>query len=111
MNTYTNHPWIAIDTATRDSLHLNHKEVFVIENFSRNIRVGNMRRTVTQADIRIRVVITLPLNPLKICAMKAVCDLLRDAQKITLLEIPNNLKYDLKKLFEYKSRNLNIIER
>lgn len=110
INTFTNHPWIAVDSVTRDNLHLNHKEIFIVENFSCDVMVGNEKRRVTQADIRIPVFITLPLDSLKMCAIKVVRDLISDVRNINCLELPNVLKSELEKSFEYKHKNCQIVD-
>lgn len=111
INTFIHHPWIAIDLKTKDNLHLNRKEVFVVEGFSREVMIGNEMKRVTQADIRIPVYITLPLDSLKICAAKVVRDLIGNVKNIEHLELPAVLINDLKQLFEYKSKNMNISRR
>lgn len=106
VNTYTQHPWIAIDYRTRDNLHLNRKEIFLVENFSCEVMMGNEKRRVTQANIRIPVHITLPLDSLKICAVKVVRDLIKNVNNIERLELPKVLINELKKSFENKNKNI-----
>lgn len=111
VNTYTNHPWIAVDSITRDNLNLNNKEIFVVDNFKCDIKLGTVQRTVTQADVRIPVFITIPLHSLKNCAIRVVRDLIKSTVNINFLELPDILKYELEKSFVYKSKNCNILER
>lgn len=106
INTFTNHYWVAIESVKRDNLHLNNKEIFYVKSFHCIVRQENVERVVTQAEVRIPVIITLPLDTLKTLAIKVVRDLIGSKENIKYLEMPNVLKSELEESFDIKNKNI-----
>lgn len=100
-----------MDTESKDNLYLNHREILIVEKFKHDIKMGNVNRTITQADVRIPVFVTLPVDSLKVRAVKIVRDLIKTVDNIKYLELPHILKCDLEESFNNKLKNCQVTDR
>lgn len=85
LNTYTSHPFVFIDNSTGQLLHVNNQPVFFAKSLER--------------EQREKVIIHLPMKSLQDTALLCLFKQLKDVDSVDELEIPENLKCDLKQIF------------
>lgn len=113
MNTFVTHPWIAVDSETKDRMLLNGQFKFLARTypeFVERLREAKRRFLVPRMTMmRVIVTITVPLYSLYFRALLQVRNSLKDETDVDSLEIPGQLKEALKRVV--RSRNNNSVVR
>lgn len=109
ITTYKTHPWIAMDTVTKDRMHIGGKYVFFPVTSREFISKRYPNKYVPpDFETRIRVLITLPLYSLRYAAMLAIRDRLRVSDEVDELSLPKQLIQELKTTIELRNRQSEI---
>ncbi|CAH0552200.1 unnamed protein product [Brassicogethes aeneus] len=108
INTYKQHPWIALDTSTEDRLLIDRKYVY----FPRTTKEYFEERMPGKAlppnfETRIKVYVTLPLYSLRYRALMELRNHFDTTEGIEDLELPRQLTEDLKKLITQRNNQKN----
>ncbi|KAK7868785.1 hypothetical protein R5R35_003630 [Gryllus longicercus] len=100
VNTYVTHPWIFIDSETKDRLVVKSGQVFLPEPWYTRY-LGLPRNQLQQTQIqRTHVFITIPLFSLRQRALQIVRNNLVNPEDAYKLEIPKELQNELAKLIK-----------
>lgn len=100
VNTCVGHLWIFKDTISGEKMHVLGKPIFPA---SYNV-FGAQQNTPTRPRCRLCIPIFLPMQNLRQIALKAVYILLKDLSVIDKLELPMELRSELKMFGDLRSR-------
>lgn len=108
VNTYTRHPWIAIDHDTRDRLHINKDFIYYPQTVREYLlsKRPDLSLPENLPPKRIQAVITIPLYSLKYCSLLTVRNLIQNPDSVDDLELPKNLKSDLKRIIVQRNNQI-----
>lgn len=96
VNTYVTHPWLFIDSETKDRLVVKSEEVFMPEPwFNRYLGVPRHELNQHQQIDRTNVYITIPLFSLRQRALQVIRNRLRCPEHAYNLELPTHLQQEL----------------
>ena len=101
INTFKTHPWMAVDVHTKDRLHIAKRFRYMptpcAQIFLRMYPVVPVKR-------RVVVAITLPVHSLRYQALLTVKNYFRNPNDVDVLDIPQNVRDDLKKLIIIRNK-------
>lgn len=88
-NTFKTHPWIAIDSNTKDRLHINGEPVYYPHSY--------------QLNSRIMIMVTIPLYCLRYRALLKVRSFFKNPEEVEELDMPRVIVDDLKQSIEERN--------
>lgn len=107
INTYKGHPWIALDHTTRDRLHINKEFVFFPKTAKEWFQEKCPDRVLPpDFKARVRAVITIPVYSLRYTSLLVIRNHLRIPDDADQLELPMELKNDLKKNIVQRNKQI-----
>lgn len=108
INTFKNHPWIAIDTFTNERLHIDKTFIYLPKSSMEYLqeRYPDEWRNLMNCPFRVTIFITLPLYSLRYRCLLEVSKYIKNTNDISDLDLPKRLVDDLKKVI---NRNFQIL--
>lgn len=107
IKTYKTHPWLAFDAETCDRMHIDKQFVYYPKTWREFlVERGLSRRYREGIELRIVVPVTLPVYCLRHIALLKIRDILNKPEDVDLLELPEQLSNDLKKIIQVKINNI-----
>lgn len=107
VNTYKNHPWIALDMKTKDRLHIEKGFIYNPKTSREYLQERYPDREIPENyEARIRTNITLPLYTLKYRSLIEIRNHFRTVEDVDKLELPKPLAEDLKRIIEHRNSQL-----
>lgn len=102
-NTYKYHPWIAVDSETKDRLLIGNSFVYNPRTTREYLQERFPGRVIPENfETRVKVYITLPLYSLRQRCLLALRKQIDNIEKVDSLGLPNVLSADLKTMIDQK---------
>ncbi|KAJ8977971.1 hypothetical protein NQ317_008164 [Molorchus minor] len=110
VNTYKNHPWIALDVETKDRFQIDSKYVFMPKTTREYLQDRFPGREIPEEFERGRVgvYVTVPVYSLKYRAMLEVRNHLQEPEFVDQLELPKSLAEELRKTIEHRNSQIQL---
>lgn len=109
VNTYKNHPWIALDMKTKDRLHIEKGFVYNPKTSREYLQERYPDKRIPENyETRIRTNITLPLYSLKYRSLIEIRNHFRNVEDVDKLELPKPLAEDLKRIIEHRNSQMEV---
>lgn len=89
IDTFKTHPWIAIDSNTKDRLHINGEVVYYPHGYQQNSRI--------------MIMVTIPLYCLRYRALLKVRSFFKNPEEVERLDMPRVIVDDLKQSIEERN--------
>ncbi|XP_065167055.1 protein Vhl [Atheta coriaria] len=108
IDTFKTHPWIAQDVLTKDRMWLERQYVYQPQTTREHLNNANPNIVypIPPPEVRKVVAITLPMLTLRYHALLTIRNLFAQPEAVDNLELPRDLKEDLKKVIILRNRRL-----
>lgn len=100
--TFKTHPWVALDSVSKDPMLIHRQFRFLPETVAQHIIPPMQPRVINRRAIAV-VFITLPLYSLRYKCLLDIRDMLHEEKDVDTLEITSGLKNELKELIRRKA--------